>query len=247
MDGRDGGEPRRAVALAVLPEGSGREPPRHQHRAARVQLRQRRCDQPVHVEERHHAVRHVVRAEVVRGGHRGCGGGEVSLPDRHALGPRGGAAGVQHQRDGIGIALGQRGRCAQPAQLEPLDAQLGARRQRRLGRILLPQHRARREVVQVGPELALGVGRVERRRGGPGAHHGEERRHDLRAVRERERDGVAGADPVCRELSCQGIDLRAELPVGDRLSRRGLDQRDGVVGVSCEHIHPRDSRHRLRQ
>ena len=67
--------------------------------SARAQRRERGRDQAVHVEQRHHAERHVVRAEPVVRGDRPGGGHEVALPQRDLLRAAGRAAGVQDDGD----------------------------------------------------------------------------------------------------------------------------------------------------
>ena len=79
-------------------------------------------------------------------------------------------------------------------------------------------------------ELVAGVGLVERRGRGSRGHDAEEGGHDLRAVGQAHRDGVARADAGGGERASQPLGGRAQLAVGRALPARGLDQRERAVG-----------------
>ena len=130
--------------------------------------------------------------EPVGGGDGARRGRQVALADGHALRLARRAAGVQEQRDRLGIARRRRARraAAEPElgrararELELPHAERGAGRARRALLAAQEEHRARPEVLEVGVELVGRVGLVERRRRGARGHDAEEGRHDLRAVR----------------------------------------------------------------
>ncbi len=94
-------EPERVEARRAAHRGAGGERAGH------------RGDQAVDVEQRHDVEADIARRERKRAADVAGGGGEIGVGERHDLRPRGGAGGVQHERDVAGFgraAAGGRGR-----------------------------------------------------------------------------------------------------------------------------------------
>ena len=226
-------------AAESRPERARREAPRRDHAAAGRQRRERRGDESMHVEERHHAVARVLGGEPVGGGDGARGGRQVALADRHALGLARRAARVQEQRDRLGVAGRRRAdRCriaeSQPRRgltrdLELRDAERLAGRARRALLTAQEEHRPRPQVVEVGVELVCGVGLVERGGGRARGDDAEEGGDDLGPVRQAHRDRVARSGARRGEPTGEPVGRRAQLPVGRALAARGLDQRERGV------------------
>ena len=146
VERRAGGEPGDAGARrAAARTRCGAKRARHDH-ACRPPTSgaKRRGDEAVHVEERHRAVRHVVGAEAVVRGDRPRGGHQVAVEQRHLLGPAGGAARVQEQRDVVRLRPGSKS-CARAHD----PAARGARRPR-----ARPRRRARRRRARAARRAA---------------------------------------------------------------------------------------------
>ncbi len=240
VERRPGREPGDAVGRGLGPEAPRAEPARNDDRPAGGELRQRRCDQAVDVEERHRAVRDVIRRERVVAGDRLGLGGQVALQERHLLGARRRAARVQEERGVVRTTASGRAAGGRP------DVGEQARRRVRLPRGELDDPRAlggrpgrgrragwdeqqpRLQVVEEEAILGLGVGRVERRHGRAERRQGEQRRDELRPVGKHDGDPVAAVDAGRRELGRQAGCRSAELRV-----------RDGRAVVGCDERRPR--------
>ena len=164
---------------------------------------------------------------------------EVALRQRHDLGSRGGAGGVQHQghlarpgrhrrgRRGSGTALrpqlelaGRRVRgYRQLEDADPVPRRHRARRRRGAGR---HDQRLGLQVREVALELVGPVGGIERRRDGRGRERDEGRRH-LGTVRQDEADRVAAADAAAVQRRDGPVDLAAQAAIGQR---RPVDRSD---------------------
>ena len=182
---------------------------------------------------------------------RSCAPRRVRLRCRSGtcFGRAGRPAGVQQQRHRVGVGRGQ---CrTRPRRRQLRRRSDGAGQLRRV--VAAPDHEPRLQVVEVEGELARGVPRVERRRGGAGGDHGQEGRHDLRPVRHRERDHVAGTHAARRRASARaGRPPRAAAPYvmpgcaagstsatassGAVRGSSGIaHRREGYAGVGCRY------------
>ena len=150
-------------------------------------------DQPVDVKQRHDVEAAIFRRQRERFADVGGGGAHVALPERHDLGARGGAGGVQHEGHIVGFWAAP-GRSAAPEmsassvnspagrsvgrdQLDDRDA--AARGDVEDGRRVAALHEdgARFEVGEIEVELLRAVAGVERCGGGGGGDAGERGGH----------------------------------------------------------------------
>ena len=215
--------PRRAVVPRDAPERERTEFSGHDDRAAGRQRRQRRRHEAVHVKQRHHAQRHIVRRQRVAACDVARRDGEVGVLERHALGPAGAAARVQDERDVIDV-----GRLNGPPAGDPgkthrargvhLD---GENRHAVAGcapRFLCPTRRQQEDtgvgVVQIKAELVFLVPRIQRRRSACDGR-GQKRHDGRKPVGERHADAVAPADARRGERLGDRLHLARELSVGD--------------------------------
>ena len=207
----------------------------------------------MHVEERHHAERHVGVAEGVRPGDGAGGGGQVPVPERDALGAPRAAARVEHQRHVV-----RRGRPGRAPARPPPDLDLARRAEgggedrdppagcppRLLGAVGRDDEEPRVRVGQVEAELLETVAGVERRRRSDHSRR-QEADHQGQPVREHDRDPVLPSDPGGRKRVGRRGDLRAEGAVAD--AEPGLRQyhRGAGGGSGGEQVRQGAGRSRL--
>ena len=205
-----GGRARRVPGDAGLaerePEAARRHAARRHDRAAGHERRERRGDDPVHVEQRHRAVRDVLAGRARSGARSsaprpaGCGG--AAAPASAGWWCRSCAAAARRRRASAPCRSPRRARGARERG-RPVRAhrQVDDRHVRRPPRPAPAsssprkhEQRARLEVVEVEGELGAAVGRVER--SGRGAERGdrEQQLDELRPRPEREGDAVAAPD-----------------------------------------------------
>jgi hypothetical protein len=109
------------------------------------------------------------------------------------------------------------------------DRDRAGRRPRVRHRRLADQQQLRDEVVEVEAELGLGVGRVERHRGGAKRGQREQDRDQLHAVRQHHRHAVSRSHPGGPQLPGQPVHQLDQLRVAEADVRVGADQ----SGASC--------------
>jgi hypothetical protein len=246
VDGRDRRVPGRPLLAHHRPEAERVERRGHHHGAAGGQRRQRRRQQPVHVEQRHRAQRDVLRAELVGRRDVGDRGHQVAVAQRHPLGPPGGAAGVQHERDVAAARLrrlGGREGAAGGLDPEPavgIDRRLdehraiGSRRPRRRGAARRHDQRAGVHVLEVEAELGLRVGGVER--GRRADRRDRQEQHDrLRTVLEHHPDRLLAPKAQPGKSLGTPPDLVAQLLVGQPRPT-GHDHRRRARLPAAEHL-----------
>ena len=246
--------PRRAVIARHAPERQRAELRGDDDGAAGRERRERRRDQPVHVKQRHHAQRHVVRRELVVPCDVAGGNRQVRVRERHALRTSGAAARVQHERDIVNVGrrdgaptrdAGERDR----ARVVQLDAEnrhaIAGSATRIVGPVGWKNEHLCRGVFEVEAELVFLVARIQRR-GGARHRRGEERHDHRQAVRQRDADAIAAANAGRRQLLRDGVHLIAKRTVGDAQMLFRESNRSRACGRTTDQIHQRKRRGRRR-
>ena len=192
---------------------------------------ERRRHEPVDVEQRHDAHRHVVGSEIVAARDVAGRNRQIGMRERHALRPTRAAAGVQHQRDVVRVRAATRSSRrvdsdetdgAVRVHVDRQDRHAVAGRAARFVEAVGRQHQhARVGVFEKEAELVLLVAGIERRRGS--RHRRREKRHHHRqTVRQRDADAIAASDSGAAERLGQGLDLIAECAVRMRRFDSGM-------------------------
>ena len=202
----------------------------------------------MHVEQGHHAQRHIVRPQLVGGhdvAHRGI---QVAVPQGNALGTARGSAGVKHERGVIrrglrnGRGPGLRSLAVQAEPAITVDVRLDQGTQvegpSRGGRIALRhQKKTCADVLQVIAELGLRVCRVERA-GGSDVRRRQKEDDSLRSGGKDHRHAVTGADAERCQAARSLVDQLAQPAIGDDRAV-GDHNRDGIgpsAGKNRRHV-----------
>ncbi len=221
VHGRDRGIPSGLELIQPFEETRRVEPGSAHHARARGQRREQGGRQAVDVEQRHHVQAPVRRREFERARDVPRRVAQVGVRQRHLLGPRRCARGVQHQRH-----IPVLGRLERPLhatldaerarrflleriQIEDVDPARLRRGDRRRHRSALDDQCPGLEIGKVEIELRLAVSRVER-----SAHRarrdGKERRRHLRSIRQYDGDPAAAPDSPRLERGPRPVDLRKQ-------------------------------------
>ena len=201
----------------------------------------------MHMEERHRAVRHVIGAELVKGGDRPRRGREVSLPERHLLGPARRAARVKEQGDVVGLRRLERrhGREFLPG-IEKRPARLAGAN---LDRAYVPRRlvcglqvvgrddqELGLQVIEVELVLVAFVAGIEGCSRGTQRDEGKQDEQEVGAVREHERDATPASHTNRGEPSGECRCYLAELEVAECVSGLGAHQRRPAVLADTQQI-----------
>ncbi len=252
MQRRPGRQPRRSVLARLLPEPLRGEPARHDHRPPASQRGERRRDQAVDMEQRHHAERDVRRREPVV---RGDGSGrchQVALAQRHLLRPGCRSARVQDDSHVVGLAGLEAGRLrkllivnqehGRPVTASPRGQDrhraFPGSAARRGGPARRHHEHPRRDIGQVEDVLAVRIGRVERCGGSAERGNREQDLDHVGAIGQRDRYPVTAPDAGRGQGSRQARHPVSDLPVGQDLAILGNHQRRaiGVIEDRGQHL-----------
>jgi hypothetical protein len=189
------------------------------------------------VEQRHHAHRRVVRVELVGVRDDSRRRDEVALPDRHSLWFARCAAGVQEERQCVGIT-GADQRVAgsavdlQQVVVEPDDARRNARRRGGrggLGASVVEQPR-HSQIVKFAGELRRSERGIERGRCRAERPHSEEGCDHGGAASGEDRHVVSGAQAKLSEAPRRSVERALQRGVRDDRAGLGHHQRGMVIG-----------------
>ena len=224
----------------LRPELACRERRRHYGRAAGVQGRQRRAEQPMHVKQRHHDQAGILGRQAVSLGDVADRRHQVGVRQRDPLGPAGRAAGVQEQGHILGPWRTRRGagRFTVPLR-HALQADAAAwveaglpNRQVQLRGGVARRVRARRQdhgpclgVLHVKLELIGFVGGIQRGRHGPGVAQRQKADDEFQAVHQHDRNGRLRLDAAERQHVGQPGNFARQLGAAD--GQLGLGQDHG--------------------
>jgi hypothetical protein len=177
----------------------------------------------------------VVRAEAipVLGGAQQAH--DVLLGDDHALGPSGGARGVDdvggvERGEGPGAdavgGVGSRARGDRLAHVGRVQQQGGHARWQQLCGGRVADHADGRGILEHEGQAVPGIVHVQRQVGGAGLDDGQQADHQLQGTRQRQGHEALGAHALCDQVVCELVGTCVELAI----SQRGVleDKRDGV-------------------